>query len=213
MKTSYSKVAEDICTVVSIIPFELREFKPGVYPGNFNIPACLNEEEPVMFYVGSSVHVMQIGNKAPITIETPSFRIAKSLVDDYMDGQLWLDEECRPGLTWLQGRVELDVFIDRHTATHKELLTSQRNWALEIIKHTDDDYKRYRTHKVVSDQARYFAKKLGLDTEWMHEETLGLNDVRCPACHTPVDQKAIVCSACRCILKPEEYKKLQFATV
>ena len=54
---------DDISTIFSIVPFAVREFKPGLYPGSFNIEPCLNDKDPQLLKIGASEHLMSVGGR------------------------------------------------------------------------------------------------------------------------------------------------------
>jgi hypothetical protein len=202
---------DDKSTVISIVPFELVEFKPGIYPGTFRIPKCLNSDEPVLFQVGSSTHVIHVPDGESIRVETPSYVMAKAIVDDFMDGQMWISPTARPGLTYIQGTITLPVLKTTQSDILDQLKKQQKAWFVNLCNHTSDEWRQYHSTRVVSDVARFAAKFLGLEPEWLTAEIAGFESIKCPACRTLCSTDAIVCAQCRAILKPEQYKKLVFA--
>ncbi len=68
----------DKSTVFSIVPYLVSQFMPGLYPGRFEIPACLDDSHPQKLTVGASEHMMYVADqKKPTRIVTPSFIIAQ----------------------------------------------------------------------------------------------------------------------------------------
>lgn len=201
---------KDESTVFSIVPFELHEFKPGILPGYFNIPACLDDTKPQRVVVGPSTWLVTVGGqKQPLRIGQPSFEIARSIVQDFLDGQLFIDEESRPGICWIQGNISLADFIKR--PEYLAIRQNQRNWYVLIVKKTEEDWLRYHNYKVVTDQARFAVRALGLETpEWMTVEEVGLTFNKCPACSTMNDPANAICTNCNCVLNKEKFEKLTF---
>lgn len=202
---------KDESTVFSIVPFGIREFKPGILPGQFDIPACLDDNKPNRLLVGPSTWLVNVENrKEPIRINQPSFEIARSIVQDFLDGQLFINDEAKPGICWMQGNIKLDDFLKK--PEYKIIRDSQRKWYILIVKKTEEDWLRYHNYKVVTDQARFAVRALGLETpEWMAIEEIGLKFTKCPACSTMNDPINAICSSCSCVLNEEAYKKLNFA--
>ena len=199
----------DISTVFSIVPFEIFETKPGLYPGNFRIPACLDDSNPQRLRVGASEHLMVVGGKKePIRIITPSYLIAESIVRDFLDGQLWTTDVGKPGIAWIQGDIP---DLSEHEDIYKRIKNSQRHWFVQLCKQTDNEWKRQQNSRVVSDQARFAAQALGLDPDWLRVEEVGLTFTKCPSCATMNDPQNAICSNCRCVLNQEKFKKLVFA--
>lgn len=202
----------DKSTVFSIVPYEIREFRPGLFPGNFLIAACRDEKQPERLVVGASEHIMEVGDKRPIRVVTPSFEVARSIVSDFLNGQLWTNDEAKPGICYVQGDISIKDFLEKTPEKHNEMKANQRHWFVNVCKKTDDDWMKYKHHRVVSNQARLAARFLGLDPEWLRAETVGLQYRKCPACSTANDQNNAVCVSCRCILDEAKYKSLKFAT-
>lgn len=195
---------DDISTIFSIVPFYVREFKPGLYPGSFNIDPCLDDSRPEILKVGASEHLMFIsGRKEAQRILTPSYQIANSIVTDFFDGQLWTTPDERPGICWLQGNIDHKTFVLAHKQLYEKIKDQQRKWFVRICKQTDNEWKKQQSYRVVSDQARFAAQFLGLDPEWMRAEEVGLTFVKCPACNIMNDPQSVVCSGCSALLTPE----------
>lgn len=203
----------DFSTVFSIVPFDILSFKPGIYPGSFNIPKCLNQNEPQSLVVGISRHLMIIGGKKdPIAIDTPSYMIARAIVKDFLDAQLFTTPEAAPGITFIQGSVSSEQFRTEHKGLHEQMKAMQKNWFFNLIRETDTDWKKTHNLRVASDQAKFAARFLGLEKEWTRDEIVALEWLECPSCLVKNNPKAVVCNNCRCILNQEEYAKLKFAS-
>jgi len=203
---------KDESTVFSIAPFEVYDMKPGILPGNYRIPKCTDAKYPSRLVVSKGIHIMYVGGrKTPIKIDTPSFQIAKAIVDDCISSQMWCTPGVEnPGLIWFQGDVSEEDFLIKNKNFYDDLIERQRRWFLRICKETDNEWGRYKNHRVVSDTARFASRALGLDPEWMaSDEVYGFN--KCPACSTMNDKSNVICSNCKLIFDSEAYKKLTFA--
>lgn len=203
----------DICTIFSIVPFEVFEFKPGLYPGSFRIPACLDDGKPESLIVTSSEHLMSVGGKkSPIRISTASYQIANSIVTDFLDGQMWTTPNEHPGICWIQGKISVPDFLENYEEVYRRIRLEQRSWFIRISKQTDNEWAKTHNHRVVSDQAKFAAKYLGTDPEWLRTEEIGFTYNKCPACGTMNDPGNAICTQCKCILNEEKYKMLKFAS-
>jgi hypothetical protein len=205
---------DDVCTLVSIVPFMVSEFKPGIYPGRFVIEPCMDYRKPKILTVGTSVYFIPQFNgddEMPAhVVKTPCKEIAAAVVNDYMHGQMDVNEECRPGLIWIAGKISSDEFIRLHPSEHITMQKRQLTWFGKLVERADNDWNRYKNHKVVSDNQRFACRALGLEREYLTPEHNEI-PIKCPACQTNVVPEAIVCSNCRCILNKEKYEKLTFA--
>lgn len=205
--------SEDQSTVFSIVPYEVRIFCPGLYPGNFVIPGCLNDEKPVKLPVEASEHLMAIADqKRPTRIVTPSFVVARAIVTDFLSAQLWTTPDIHPGIMWMQGDISLQDLKEKHQEKFKEMRETQRRWYVYICKKTDDEWNKYKNSRVVSNQARFAAKVLGLTPEWLTAEVAGFDSNKCPACGSVNLLTNAICVSCHCILDEAKYKSLKFAS-
>jgi len=209
---------KDKSTVFSICPFPIDQLKPGIYPGRFKIDPCLDDRTPQHLVVGVSSYVVDVpGRKTALRMTQSSILIANSIVRDLMDSMLWYEPEAHPGICWLQGEISLQKFLIEHKDKHEEMRTVQKKWFINIVKKTEDDWKKYKNSRVVSDSARFAVRYLGIELpEWMSVETIGLEHVRCPACSTMNDPNNAWCMNCiqggiKVILNEEKFKALKIA--
>jgi len=199
----------DKSTVISIVPYSIISVKPGVYPGRFVIPEG-KEESPSFTVVGVSSYQVKLDEELPsIEVKQPSYEIARSIVEDYRSSSLFVKDDAGPGLMYLPGIIKRDEFLIKHKDEHEQLKVTQRNWWRSAVQSADDDWKRYKNHKVISDLQRHACKELQLEREWL--VNIVQNGQKCPACGLNSDPHIVICPNCRCVLKPEEYKKLTFA--
>ena len=203
-----------VCTVVSIVPFELREFKPGLTPGSFHIPACDNENEPQVLHVSKALHYVYIDDtRGSLQVRDSPDEVCNAIVDDYITSQLAIKPDAKPGLIWLHGEWTSKKFVVEHSEKIKEMRQLQRNWLVELCKMADNDWNKYHTHQVVSDiqrKAAHIIQWKPEEHEWMSPHTAETG-ARCPACGTLNSPGIIVCPTCRNVLDKEKYKTLQFA--
>lgn len=204
----------DKCTLVSIVPFMISEFKPGIYPGRFVIPPCLNAKDPEILTIGTSVYFIPQFNgdeELPAhVIKTAPKDIAKSVINDYMSGQMDVNTDCCPGFVWLPGELTKEEFLNKFALLHLEMKKKQNKWFGKLVERADNDWNRYKRHTVISDNQRFAARALGLNKDWLTTEHHEI-PVKCPACFTNCAPQAIVCANCRCILDKDKHSKLSFA--
>lgn len=199
-------------TVVSLLPYPIRETKPSIIPGYFQIPACRNGI-PSVLPVGESIHWLEspfAGNPPPPPIKmTHSPReIATSLVNDLVEAQLAIDSDALPGLFCVEGhKNSTDIMTDCKTQL-RAAEDRQQRWFINLVRLADDDWSQYHKNQSISDIQRYAAKSLGLKREWL-TTTLEEVNIQCPLCKEYVRADAIVHSACGYIMKPEEYAELK----
>jgi hypothetical protein len=205
---------DEKCTIISIVPFPVNEFKPGIYPGRFVMEPCLNYKQPKTLEVGTSVYFIPQYNgdeEMPAhVVKIPCKDIAKSVVDDYLQGQMDIDEYHTPGITFLPGKITSEEFVKHHIAMHISMQQRQLGWFERLVQRADNDWNRYKRHSVVSENQRFACRALGMERDWMTKSASEV-PIKCPACLSNCSPEAIVCSTCRCILNKEKYEKLNFA--
>jgi hypothetical protein len=203
------------CTVVSILPYTLREPKPGLNPGEFVIPACEDVNKPTCLVVSEGTYGIYLdGDRGTLRARTPSTEVARSVFEDYISSQLAVEPDAKPGLFALPGVVKTADFENDNEL--KELLElmiqQQNNWFNRLVKLGDDIWNRYHQHGAITDLMRYAARALGVENlDWMKVSQNITDLTRCPACRGTVDSQAIICSSCGCVLNADAYEKLQFA--
>jgi len=108
--------------------------------------------------------------------------------------------------------VSIEKFLINSKSTFDEMRKMQKKWFVRVCKETDNDWEKFHHHRVVSDQAKFAAKTLGLEPEWLTAEIKGFTFTKCPACGISNNEKNAVCSNCRCILNEDKFKTLKFAS-
>lgn len=200
-------------TVISLVPFPISEFKPGIYPGFFEVGAC-NNQVPQLLVVGDSMYHVEIDENRTISVKCPSDDIAKSIVEDYLVANLAYspEEDVAPGIFWKPGVYDIMGIQTKFEADLKYHRDRQNRWFKKLVEMGDDDWEKTRQHKAISDVQRYAAKALKLSRPWIIPVVADQAAIiRCPACKAGIDPEAIVCQFCRCIINMDQYKKLQFA--
>ena len=202
------------CTVVSLVPFDIREEKPGLFPNVFFLPAS-DMRNPQVLRVGTAKHYVYLDqDRGHLPVRTPATEVAQSVVRDYVTSQQRVGPDSQPALFWVPGDVSAKKIVDEHTELIVAALERQSKWFTLVCQQADDDWQKYHRHTVVSDVQRKMAQILGWNPEqheWM-SPNLTATGIRCPACGTLALMGASVCPHCQCVLDPERFKTLQFAT-
>ena len=201
------------CTVASLVPFDIREEKPGMIPNTFFIPAS-DMKMPQVLVVGTGRHYVYLDqDRGHLPVRTPANEVAASVVRDYTTSQMKVGPDAQPALFWVPGEVSQREIFEARKDEISEALKRQVRWFTLVCQQADDDWQKYHRHTVVSDIQRRMAQILGWNPEsheWMAPNLTSVG-LRCPACGTLAMMGASVCSQCHCILDPEKYKTLQFA--
>lgn len=205
-------------TIVSIVPFPITEFKPGIYPGNFEIKGSKNNI-PEILVISDSIYHVEIDENRTITVKCPSEDIAKSIIEDYVISNIAFDreEDAAPGIFWKAGVYDLGGVLGKLKEDLDIAKERQQRWFKKLVEMADDDWEKTRQHRSISDIQRYAAKWMNLERPWIISTIINtapvVETVKCIACQSSISKEAIVCPQCRCILNMEKYKTIQFSEV
>jgi hypothetical protein len=204
----------DKCTVISIYPKAIREVKPTIQPGVFEIlPGSL--VNPSILVVGPSSWWREIDEEMPLLeIPNSSIQIADSVVKDYCNGLLAYDSErASPGLFFIPGEISLvDVKVkhkDRLEAANKK----QRQWYNDLVRMADILWARTNGNPIaISEDMRLGAVELGLkDKPWLNDFS-NITMINCTACGALRNPLYPICGACHSIIDKELHAKLGLGT-
>lgn len=213
-------------TLVSTIPWNQEEPKPGLVPSLFRIPkAPKGGISTVLIEDGYFPFLVPLSDEKapPIRIPTPGEKIAQSIINDIYSSTIAIDFEAYedkdgkvvqavPGYFWIEGKQSPLTVMSQHSEKVEQATRNMIAWFGRLIKMADDDWKRTRQHKAISDESRRAADYLGLEKEWNYNPADPQNNVHCPACQQQVSPLAIVCFQCNYILRKDKYNKEAFAT-
>jgi len=197
------------CTIVSMLPYAIKEVKPNIIPGYFQIPASRNGL-PSLLHIGSAIHWLDspFPKQPPIKMTELSTQMARSVVNDFVEAQICLDSDAAPGIFWIEGHIELDEVLKKHADKIREAEERQKKWFLRLIREADDDWGKTKSNKSISDIQRYAGKFMNMDREWLNTSLESVME-RCPLCKGLVEQGAVVHSICGYILRPNDYDKMK----
>lgn len=202
------------CTVVSIVPFLIEEQKPTLVPGKFVIQPAKNNIPQVLVVSDSFYHVYIDQDRKPIKQIAPAATVARSIVEDYCNAQLGVEQDKNPGLFFIEMELTSSDVMRNHAPRLAVAIEEQKRWLISICQIADNDWQRYHQHNVISAFQRTAAEIIGwraAEHPWMSPATT-MKSNPCPSCKLTAVEGTVVCSHCKCILLPEEYKKLAFAS-
>jgi len=203
--------SSDFCTIVSLIPFQIDEEKPGLVPKTYRIPPCVGGI-PQVLHVTTARSYIQLDDERPaIVSRTPASDLARAIVRDYIDGQMCVSEDCLPGLGWLPGKLSATEILTKHVDFITKLREQNRRWFAALVRVADDDWNRYHSHKAISDFQRSACNSLSLTREWNVDVVEISKMVTCPSCGSSAKPEAATCGFCRCVLDEAKFEKLKYA--
>lgn len=204
----FDPVSQDKSTIVSMLPWLIKENKPAIYPGEFIIQPAEKDDISILV-VGQSAFYVTMDNRT-IKQTTPSIQMAQSVAYDYIQASLDTYEDAGPGIFALFGGLTKEQVKKNHQLELIEYARRQRNWFDRLVRHADDEWNRNHQYKTISDIHRAAAKSLGLDKEWSRSHAEASMS-KCPACLSLIDPDAMICLNCKTVVKPAEYAKLNAA--
>lgn len=197
-------------TVISFIPFDIREEKPGLLPPRYFIPAS-NMKTPSLLHVKTASHYVYLDeSRGSLRVNDPSDQVARSIVEDYIEAQLSVDDEARPALFWVDERLDVSQVMEKFKVAIVSHLLAQKKWFLNICMLADNDWSRYHQHNVISSFQRKCAEYIGWnpqDHEWMAPQ-ITMNSNSCPFCGIQVQNGLSMCSNGH-IVNPKLHKEIE----
>ena len=205
-------VRENKVSIISILPYEIFDSKPNLYPGTFTIPAG-NSKSPGLLEVSRSIFWIPMAFGAPSLPATSSpTEVANSIINDYVNALLGVGPDCKPGL-WVEPKTFESSEKARQELSLKMLpkIEAQRRWFLSLVNMADAEYNKHKQAQSISDLQKMAALELNIkDRPWLLSlDQLQINN--CPACYQPVNVNAAICGACRYIIDETRYKSMKFA--
>jgi hypothetical protein len=203
-------------TVVSTLPFELVEPKPGLIPSIYVIPSAKGSDFSYL-HVADGHHLVLIpltdSKTPPMRVTDTSERISQSLIDDYVNASLSIDYTPNengsiaiPGLFWVEGALNRDEIVARHSDRVKAAKNNTMAWFERLVKLADDDWAKNESHRTITDLQRKACTYLNIDRAWNFDIFKQLSNL-CWACKSIVNPLAIICHECNAVLNVTEYEK------
>lgn len=211
------QVIDPAATVISLVPFPINEFKPGMVPGNFAIEAAPEGGFSTLLVKKCKHGVYLDENRPTLIVPTAPEEVAESICFDYKKGQMGLQMGvAEPGLFWVPGDYTTEEGLKTVKAVHAkdflEAMKKQMAWFKALVSQADDAWGKFKMRAMISEPQKIAAQRLKLNREWLLEGEVEAALSECPACFEKVHPRAIICRACNAILNQKEYDKLKFAS-
>lgn len=196
-------------TVISLLPFASEEVKPSLVPPIFHIPACSDMNDPSLTIIGDVKAIEYIPLKGSRFNQLTSIEVAKALVNDKLNSIFGRDPEKNivPGMAAVDGEYYTltKAFHEKYPGLIDSLKANQIRWYENLVFLADDDWSKFRQHRMINDLQRFAANALGLVREWSVDLARAKNTA-CPVCQELISESALKCRHCGEILKPVEYQ-------
>ena len=143
----------DLSSVVSIVPFPIREKKPSLLPAEYYIPAAKPGDFEVLHVERAHV-ILQIIEERTIRLPVLSEDIANSIVKDYCNGFLArIAGEAEPGLFVVSNWPTKQEVAALYQAELKAANDKQNYWFKRLVELADDNWGKYHSHKMISEHS------------------------------------------------------------
>lgn len=201
-------------TIVSLLPIQLNEFKPGLYPGQFQIPPVETGDFNILPVVDSIFYVsFALDNRPPMKITETAETVAASVVTGFVSTSLGTSNDAEPGLFWVPDHLDKKAIALKHVMELNQAKVKQTKWFLNLVRIADDEWvKSGKMHRSISSLQRAAAKFLNLERDWFIEVATATGPTYCPACKVGIHPAAVICSHCRTVINEAEYKKFKVAS-
>lgn len=210
-------------TLVSVLPFKLEEFKPGLIPDLYIVPKAKKDDIAYLEIAdGYHYQLIPMANERvpPLKVIDLGEIVASSLIQDFTGANLGVDYTPLengavpvPGLFYFEGIYKKDkdkteedikkIIKSQHRAEIEKATLNTTAWFERLIKIADDDWSKYHQYRFITDYQRTACTWLGLQREW-NFSVFEANNSLCWACKKVVNPSAIIC-ACGAILDMDKY--------
>lgn len=183
------------CTVVSLCPYDINAFKPGLNPEEYHIPEAKIGDISLLV-VSDSFYFRQVPLQTEqIRIPVSSNELAESLVKDHLQALLYVSATARPGLFWVEGEKTVAEIKKEHADKLKAAAESQLRWCEILVGKADDDWQKHRSLHLITRVQRKAATILNVKREWLNKAVTDTKE--CNSCFSRIDSRATVCPICR----------------
>lgn len=198
-------------TIVSLYPSPIGpEFKPGLNPNDFVIPAATEETLGILVIPDGWTDIPMLDYKT-LRVAVPSAEIARSVVEDWKSAQLCVNGvDAAPGLFYVDGPHSEDSILDNFDSLISHARNMHTGWAQALVRMADDLWEIKPVRRQISKSMVNAAKYLKLDRAWT-KNARPEDTVRCPSCTSLVPAESVVCQYCKVVLDAEAYSRLTFA--
>lgn len=213
----------DKCTLVSVYPNSIVDFKHTAFPQKHYIEGAADNDFSITVLEGASWYKMMEEGQPTLEIGIPSSEVARAFVQDFISGlPEYVPEVASPGLFYCYGEYDKKTilkYVSPEGVEFKDLLAKarerQKQWFLRIIQMSDKDWARTNGNpRSVGDTARMAAEKLGITGKAWMQDFVAIQKSPCKACGTFIDPIYPVCPNCKTVVNVEKFKELglQFAS-
>jgi len=208
-------VDQTFATVVSLLPFELVETKPGLNPNEYIIPAAPERGVACavipndVFYLINPDPLSDAKEVRNIKVPVPAIELAQAIITDYVGSLIGVEVPVKvPGLFAIKGDYRDPKVVSMSFAKQVEAYrNAQIGWFQNLVAIADDTWAKTKSPLGISDMQRSACQWLGFRRDWMNPIPSELLD-QCPICKSNINPGALKCIACGHVINKAEYDKV-----
>jgi len=202
-------------TIVSLLPYKLTEYKPGLNPAEYIINPQVNGTPGLTiipnnaFYLVNTDPLADAKEVRSIKVPVPSRELADSIINDYTSGLLAVEApDAFPGLFALKGDYDEPKLVMVKFAKEMAFFRdTQIHWFERLIAIADDTWSKSHSPIAISSLERDACRMLGYKRDWLNPIPLEVQE-KCPFCQNPINSGAIKCVTCGEVLDKKKYAEL-----
>lgn len=210
---SLPKNPADKATIVSIFPRDIVEVKYTIFPQRYTIPAAEPNDFSLLVLSGASSYIPSSTERMPPTeVQINSAHLADSILKDYFQSTLLVNNTRRPGLFWIPGEFDKKTILSypKFNILLDTARDQQKEWFIASVEEADVLWSRTNGNpRSISDDARLAADLLGLSSQkpWMSNLVASRLDA-CPACGELINLDYPVCKYCHAVIDKKKADEL-----
>lgn len=190
----------DRATIFSIWPRDIHIEKITIEPNKYLIPKGTVDTPGRLVVTPASWWREDHMNDALIEMPEDSVKIARSVVNDYVNSILYTNPECRIGVFFIPGDISVAVLKDKHKEELENARRRQIVWFQRQVEAADVGWSRTNKNPLaISDDAKLAATELKLNKEWMNATNL-VEMITCIACGGLRNPLFPICNNCKNIV-------------
>ena len=190
-------------TLVSLLPYELKESKPSIIPAEYYIPPVKNPEKDYNILVVNDAlgHLYLDSDRGTMAVPIDSAKLAHSIVFDHIYSCIEVNTSLgiHPGLFYVPESCSKEGVAERYKKQLEEARHSQNLWFKKLVDVADDDWSRNQQHRTISAVQRLAATalkdRIG-DRPWNVSVMDAASYKKCPFCTSTISAAALVCPTC-----------------
>ena len=197
-------------TIVSVLPWEVKnEFKPGVYPSYYTIPAADEKYGFATLAIGpGKAYTYLDENRGSLPRRIPPEEIAAAVIRDYCHAKQCFTPDAGPGMFYLRGTPKKSEIKRDYSEVLENMVARQNLWFEALAKIADDEWAKFRQHKLISMDQRRAAEALNYSPEWAIDVKSSAAWVKCGLCRVKIPNDAIVCPNCHTVLNKAAFEAI-----